>query len=148
MIDWLGINRTFVVIGIFLLIGFFMPLENIITMNKYESLKVPKFTLPVDLVAVAAGKPGSYASVNTKVFLGPEPEKVAVPIAQIKTKKKKTYPRLRLSAIMLDGDLSVAKINGALMKVGGKIYGHRILKITENGVLIDGPTGKRTLRMR
>jgi len=147
MIEWLGENRTFVIIGIFLLIGFFIPIENIITTNKYEGLKVPKFNLPPDLVAVAKGKSGSYTAINTRVFLGPEPGKDVAPIAQTK-KKKKTYPRLRLSAIMLDGDLSVANINGALMKVGGKIHGHRILRISEGGVLIDGPTGKRTLRMR
>lgn len=147
MIDWLGMNRTLVVIGIFLLIGFFIPIESIITMNKYEGLKVPKFNLPEDLVAVAAGKPGSYAGINTRVFLGPEPAKVVVPIAQAKKKKKKAYPRLQLNAIMVDGDLRVANINGAFMKVGGKIHGHRVLKISEGGVLIDGPTGRRTLRM-
>ena len=147
MIEWLGVNRTFVVIGIFVLIGFFIPIENFVTMTKYEGLKIPKFDFSSDLKTVASGKPGQYASIKTSVFLGETPE-VKPPVVVVQKHKKSAYPRLQLNAVMIDGDLRVANINGVMMEVGGRIHKHRVLKISESGVVVDGPTGRRTLTLR
>lgn len=143
MLDWLSINRTFVVIGLIVLIGFMLPIENVVKLSKYESLKVPQFELPTDLQVVKSDISRDYPNIKTEVFLGD-----TVSSQKIASKQKRAYPRLRLKAIMIDGDLKVANINGAMMKVGGSIYKHRILNITDSGVLIDGPSGKRKLVLR
>ena len=147
MIEWLSLNRSLVVIGAVLLVGFMLPIESFVSLKNYESLNVPKFEIPPEIKIVAVGKSGSYGDIKTSVFLGEKKPEALVAEKKKKTKKK-VYPRLRLKAIMIDGDLRVANINGAMMKVGGRIHMHRILQIKESGVLIDGPTGRRMLTMR
>jgi len=146
MIEWISLNRSIVVIGLVMLIGFLVPMESLVSLKKHESLNVPKFEIPSDVKIVEAGKPGSYGNIKTRVFLGDDKKKVSENLTP-KTKKK-IYPRLRLKAIMIDGDRRVANINGAMMKVGGRIHMHKILKIRDSGVLIDGPTGRRTLTIK
>lgn len=170
MIERIKENSSFILIGIAVLIGVFSPGEAIVPVNKYENLKVPAFKLPPDLKLATSGVPGHFEGINKPVLLGkmpevviPEPDEMVaeaepkvvsekaskvVAAAPKPSKPKKVYPKLRVRALMIDGDARIANINGRMMSVGEKIYEQTILKIEEDGVLVEGPRGKKIIKMQ
>lgn len=156
--DSMKVNFAFVAILLALFIGAMLPVDGLVKTEKFESLKVPVLELPEPLRKIESDKSGQYAAINTDVLLGMTPTVIAA-VQKKKREEKarkeeksrpkpKPAPRLVLRAVMIEGDSRIANINGALVKVGGSVRKHKVKKIDESGVVLDGPWGQRTLTMR
>ena len=140
MIDRLKENLSILILGVALLIGYMLPLGEIATTSKFESLRVPRLDLPKELKNITPNQSSSFPEINKPALLGTAESK--------SNKRKNTQTRLTVRAIMIDGDTKVTNINGRILRIGDQIHRQKILRIEKRGVLIDGPKGKRVLKFR
>lgn len=55
--------------------------------------------------------------------------------------------RLVLQSVLVGPDRRVAVVSGMPVTIGGEVLGHRLLRVTETGVVLQGPAGLVTLTL-
>lgn len=140
MIEKLKEYFSIILIGIVILFAYALPIEEFLPEIHFENLRVPRLDLPKELSNIPSDSETTFPEIDKQVLLGNKSEAIA--------KKNKSSPRLFVKAIMIDGDTRVANINNRILQAGAYIYNHKVLKIEKGGVWIEGPSGKRLLKLR
>ena len=128
-----------------LVIAFFitgMPAKNYTPIN-IPSVKTINLPPGMDLIQPRPGP--KIAPVELDAFAGfakPKPQKTVKrkPVAKQKIK-------LKLEAVLIDGDRHVAQINGRMVSTGDRLFGYTVKKITNHGVSLAGDHGEKFIRM-
>ena len=140
-------NISYILICIAAGIFTYVSLDGLIDSAKYNNPTVPELKLPTEIVKFTPGTSTQFPVINVDTFLGSsEAEAKIVPLT--KSKPKSNLRRLFVKAIMIHGKEKIANINGQMMKVGDFINGRTVLKIYKNSVVVTGPEGMKTLKIK
>ena len=105
--------------------------------GRYQVPRVAQIDDPSALVKTRREEPAEKADINVKAFLPHVPPRPAAP-----------EPTLVLDSIMTGTDVSLASINGRIVKQGDRVEGYLVRRIAADGVQLAAGGKTRRLPMR
>lgn len=130
----------------------FVPLALIITYmitgiaaENYTPITIPSVktvNLPQGMDLIQPRPTPNVAPVELKAFSG-----FAKPRKTVKRKPVAKKAKLKLEAVLIDGERHVAQINGRMVSIGDTLFGYRVKKIENHGVTLSNARGEKFIRM-
>ena len=105
--------------------------------GRYRVPRVAQIDDPSALMKTARAEPADKADINVKAFLPHVPPRPPAP-----------EPTLILDSVMTGSDVSLASINGRIVKEGDRVEGYVVRRIAVDGVKLADGRRTRHLPMR
>ena len=105
--------------------------------GRYQVPRVKQIDDPSALVKTTRSEPAEKADINVKAFLPHVPPRPPAP-----------EPTLILDSVMTGTDVSLASINGRIVKQGDRVEGYVVRRIAADGVQLANGRRTRHLPMR
>lgn len=99
--------------------------------------------LKTSLLAIGIALAGSVEAAGT---VDPTRPPVGA-MATVAGPREENDGRLVLQSVLVAPDRQIAVVSGVPLAIGDEVQGHRLLRVTDTGAVLQGPTGRINLKL-